>query len=436
MKGLLIDWSNAGISTSGLARYQDMLKDEISIMRDARGSMYSDERASINLPLDEEHLRLSLQLARQHAGAELLVVVGIGGSNLGTWAVQDAILGKLHNMSGRTPRILYADTNDTDTINTINSILADTLKRKKHAVVNVVCKSGTTTETIANFQVLLATLKRHGKSPARHVVITTDAGSALWHLARDEGFSLLPIPENVGGRYSVFSPVGLFPLALLGIDVRKLLAGAAHMRAKCLSSGENPAVIRAAMIHNAHTQGRNIADNFYFRPDFESIGKWYRQLMGESLGKEWNRSHKKQVWTGITPTVSVGTFDLHSMAQLYFGGPRDKFHTIVTLKRPNTSRMVRGTLRYDALVHNIQGKQLHDIMDAVVKGVATVMRNQDRPYCIIQLERADEESVGALLQLHMMEMMYLGALFDVNPFDQPNVEAYKVETKRALAKKR
>src|SRR6185436_8131741 len=116
----------------------------------------------------------------------------------------------------------------------------------------------------------------------------------------------LPIPKKVGGRYSVLSPVGLFPLAMLGIDITKLLDGAAHMRAQCLKERQNPAIIRAAILAHEWAHGHTIADNFYFKTDLESVGKWYRQLMGESIGKEWNKDQTKQLWMGMTPTVSVG----------------------------------------------------------------------------------------------------------------------------------
>jgi glucose-6-phosphate isomerase len=244
------------------------------------------------------------------------------------------------------------------------------------------------------------------------------------------------MPKKVGGRYSVLSPVGLFPLAVLGVDIKKLLDGAAHMRAQCLKPAhENPAILRAAILANAWDQGRTIADNFYFKTDFESVGKWYRQLMGESIGKEWNREHTHQVWMGMTPTVSIGSTDLHSMAQLYFGGPNDKLFTIITVK--NTAAVkVPSMPEFEPLVHNIQGKRLSAIMEAIVGGVKVTLEKENRPYCSIELADAAEESIGALLQLHMMEMMYLAALLDVNPFDQPNVESYKVETKRILARKR
>ena len=257
---------------------------------------------------------MTQKLARKFKNVALIIVVGIGGSNLGTWALQDAVLGKAYNLDRKgKPEILYADTVDPNNIARINNILANTLKKRKKVVINAISKSGGTTETIANFEVFLQTLKKFQKNYKDSVVVTTGTHTNFWHLAHDEGFHILPIPDKVGGRYSVFTPVGLFPLAVIGMNTRKLLDGAAHMRARCLQKRNNPAIIRAAMLAKNRYEGRNIADNFYFDPDLESVGKWYRQLMGESIGKEWNKSHKKRVWMGITPTVSIGSTDLHSM---------------------------------------------------------------------------------------------------------------------------
>ena len=425
------------ISDHEISIYELKLKEEIEAMQRAAKGFYENDRASINLPVDKDFLKLSKSLASKYKNVSLVVVIGIGGSNLGTMAVQEAILGRLHNLNpGKRPRILYSDTVDSDSMAAINAIMAQEIKKGRKVLLNAVSKSGGTTETIANFEILLQTLKKQ-KNSSKYVVITTDEDSPFWNLALLEGYAVLPIPKKVGGRYSVFSPVGLFPLAVAGVNIDALLDGAAQMRAQCLKMGhkQNPAIIRAAILAHSWTRGQNIADNFYFKTDLESIGKWYRQLMGESIGKEWNKEHKKQVWTGISPTVSIGSTDLHSMAQLYFGGPRDKLHTIVTVKKWKHEQKVPLMKQYDQLVHNIQGKKLSTIMNAIQGGVEATLRHGDRPFCLIELPDAGERSIGALLQLHMMEIIYLAALLDVNPFDQPNVEAYKIETKRILARK-
>ncbi len=437
---LSIEQEHSGIDEKMLLSYEHSLLQELQQVRKAAEGMYETPYASINLSLDNKHLRAAKTLAGKYKNTSLIVVVGIGGSNLGTIAVQEAILGKQHNLNpGKHPKILYADTVDSQNMSTIQLLMNAELKKGKKVVLNLISKSGGTTETIANFEILYTTLKKYKKQKASDfVVVTTDDGSHLWHFAKEQKFNILAMPKTVGGRYSVFSPVGLFPLALLGIDIKKLLDGAANMRSTCLRQehNENPAILRAAMIANAHACGKNITDNFYFKTDLESVGKWYRQLMGESIGKEYNKDGTQRIHSGITPTVSIGSTDLHSMAQLYFGGPDDKFFTLISVEKNSVDLTVPVIKEYDALVPNIQGKKLTVIMDAICSGVAATLENNKRAFCRIKLHDCKEESIGALLQLHMIEIIYLAAIYDVNPFDQPNVEEYKIETKRILSKRR
>jgi glucose-6-phosphate isomerase len=432
-----IDTDGSTLTPHTLASYEYALLEELNRVQEAAKGQYESDYASINLSLDNNHLRTAKRLATKYARTTLLIVVGIGGSNLGTIAVQEAILGKQHNIApGKRPRVLYADTVDPEAMARTNALLDAELKRGGKALINIISKSGGTTETVANFEILLATLQKHkGKKANEFVVVTTDNDSHLMHFAKENKFTVLPMPKKVGGRYSVLSLVGLFPLAVLGIDIKKLMDGAAHMRAECLKSehAQNPAIVRAAMLANAYRNNKRIADNFYCKTDLESVGKWYRQLMGESIGKEWNRDRTKQVHMGITPTVSIGSTDLHSMAQLYFGGPNDKFFTLVTIEHWREDPRVPDMHAYDALVPHIQKRDLSFIMNAIADSVAITLYKRQRPYCRIRLHDCKEGSIGALLQMHMMEMIYLAAILDVNPFDQPNVEEYKIETKRILA---
>lgn len=409
------------------------LRDELGLMRKAiKDGGYDDERASLNLCDDTAMLRSVLRVVNDKSKKKpsLVVVVGIGGSNLGTVAVQEAVLGKLHNLEG-VPRILYADTVDSDSLYAIADAMQRELKAGRRVIVNAVSKSGGTTETIANFEVLLDVLKRHAPSYADDIVVTTDKGSKFWELAQTQGFATLEIPKKVGGRYSVFSPVGLFPLGMIGVDVGRLLAGAASMRSQCLGV-RGPAAVSASLLYKHYRRGRNIADLFLFSNDLESIGKWYRQLMGESIGKEHDRKGKR-VQVGITPTVSVGSTDLHSMAQLYLGGPQDKFTTFVRVISPYRSVRLPTLRSYDDLVPDIQGRPMPELMDAIIQGVQAAFRKGKRPFLEVTLPEKSEYHIGQLLQFKMMEMMLLGALLGVNPFDQPNVEAYKIETKRILS---
>jgi len=414
------------------------LKAEIGNMMSATSKGYDDDRASINLPDDKDMLSKVKQVMKDKSqlNPEYLVVIGIGGSNLGTVAVQEAVLGKFHNLLGSITRALYADTVDSDLINITVKMVEPTLERDGSIVLNVVSKAGTTTETAANFEVIVDLLRRYKKEYEKHVVVTSDEGSKLWKLALKEGFSVLEIPKRVGGRYSVFSPVSLFPLGLLGMNIESLLDGARSMRNTCINIdiGENPAAIGAAIQYQHYKSGKNISDLFLFSNDLESVGKWHRQLMAESLGKEFDKKGKR-VNIGVTPTVSIGSTDLHSMAQLYLGGPYDKITTFVRVENNNSNMNVPSLEGYSELVSGIQGRSLKDIMDAILEGTKSAFRKDGRPFVEITLPDKTENSIGQFLQFKMMETIYPAYLLDVNPFDQPNVESYKSETRKILARK-
>ncbi|HLD86971.1 MAG TPA: hypothetical protein VJB12_02820 [Candidatus Nanoarchaeia archaeon] len=435
MKEAVFSYEHAGVPKMALSA-SGPLYSEIIAMNKASWRGYDDDRASINLPADITYLKKSLALAKKYKNVSCVVVAGIGGSNLGTMAVCDAIFGKFHNLLPKrsSPKILFADTVDPDSMHSILRILSQTLEKRKKILLCFITKSGATTETVSNFEVLYRQLARFEKKPQDSIVAITDRGSNLWNLAQKLQFPTLEIPKKVGGRYSVFSAVGIFPLAVAGVDVAALLKGASSMRKRCLEKdiSKNPAALCAIALYHHLNNGKNIHDTFLFANDLESVGKWYRQLMGESIGKEFDRQGKR-VNVGMTPTVSIGSTDLHSMAQLYLGGPYDKFTTFITLKKFGHAITTPFMKEYGQLVEHIQRKDFEGIMAAIVTGVQKAYQKDNRPYAQIVLPDKSESSIGQLLQMKMMEMMYLGSLMNVNPFDQPNVESYKTETKKILA---
>ena len=425
----------SGIPQEDLTSLQPRLLEEIAHMNEALKRGYEDDRASLHLLEDTDSLRTikTMVKEKQKLKPTYLIVVGIGGSNLGTVAVQEAVLGRLSNQREPPSKILYADTVDADLLDAIRAFIEAVLKKGGNILINGVSKSGGTTETIANFEVLIDVIKKYKAEWQQYIVVTTDKNSKYWSLAQDQGFSLLEIPLKVGGRFSVFSAVGLFPLGMIGIDIDALVGGAQAMKTRCLSLHfeSNPAAQSASLTYSHYKKGKNIHDLFLFSTDLESLGKWYRQLLGESIGKEFNRQGK-QVFTGITPTVSIGSTDLHSMAQLALGGPFDKFTTFVRVEHTNAVVQVPTLPEYASLVSGIQGKSLDAIMQAILKGVQAAYRKGNRPFVEVVLPDKTAGSIGQFMQLKMMETMFLGALCEVNPFDQPNVEAYKRETRKIL----
>lgn len=440
MEPIEFSFQTSLITDEELEKTMTILQNEIHQMNQALNYKYEDDRASINLPDDTDALEKVRTIINEKKKLHptYIVVVGIGGSNLGTIAVQEAVLGRLHNqLPFETIKVLYADTVDSDLITDIINIIEPVLQKGETVIINGVSKSGSTTETIANFEVLVNLIKKYKEDTYhQYIVVTTDKNSKFWGLAKMKGFDVLEIPKKVGGRYSVFSPVGLFPLGLLDVNIEQLLEGAKIMRDRCLSMNmrDNPAAISACLLFLHNKKGKNIHDLFLFSPDLESVGKWYRQLLSESIGKEFTRDGK-QVFNGITPTVSIGSTDLHSMAQLYLGGPYDKFTTFVRVKNNKTTVKIPNLPAYSSLVEGVQGKQLNEIMDAILEGVKKAFEKGGRPFMEIVLPDKSAWSIGQFLQLKMMEIMYLGSLMRVNPFDQPNVEDYKIETRRILEEK-
>lgn len=361
-----------------------------------------------------------------------IVVVGIGGSNLGTKAVYDALRGQLDLIGAASPKMLFADTISAPLLSHMIALFEENIKSSSEIVINLVSKSGGTTESIANFELLYNALLQKFPDISTRVVVTTDFGSNLWNEAERLGFGLLAIPKEVGGRYSVFSSVGIFPLLLANIDVEMLLDGANEMLSLCVDEDikKNPAQEAASVMYEAHRAGVIMHNIFLFNPELESLGKWERQLIGESIGKEKDIDGNI-VHAGITPIVSIGSTDLHSMAQLYFGGPKDKFTMLVHAPMGGTLHLPKEGV-FQGLVEGLSQKTPNDIMQAIIGGVRAAYKKNELPFMDVEFSEISPRSIGAYLMWRMITIMCLAKLLRVNAFDQPNVEDYKTTTKKLL----
>jgi len=274
------------------------------------------------------------------------------------------------------------------------------------------------------------------KEALARTVITTDEDSALWKLAIEKSIRLLPIPKNIGGRYSIFTHAGIFPLRLSGINISELLAGAVFIKKDLfeLNSSQNPALLSSVIDFLVHKKKFTIYNNFFFHPKLESTGKWGRHFCAESLGKKFD-NEGNTVYAGMTPIVSIGSTDLHSMVQLYLGGPRDKFTNFVyaegteegLIKVPNHSP-------FQTLVPDIVGKDFQQIMSSILGGTMEAYKEKAFPYIETVLPRINEHTLGQYCMLKMVETILLGKLWNVNPFDQPEVESYKKVARELLKK--
>ncbi len=404
----------------------------------AQESEYTAHESSIFLPFDGDVLSSVDTLARSLGGKGLrsIVVVGIGGSSMGTRAIYDARLGYFDAIEReRSPKMFFLEDANPVFLDRVLSMLLGA-KSPEEFLVNVISESGKTLETAANVGALLSQLeKRFGGAARERLVVTTKGGSSLEGEAMKRGISVLVVPQRVGGRFSVFSPVGLFPLALAGLDIKGLRTGAQEMRDRCLSKDflTNPAAVSAALRFLHYQEGKLTNVNFFFDPELESLGGWLTQLIAESVGKERDIDGK-EIRGGITPITSIGSRDLHSLGQLYFGGPRDKFTAFVKSTGGSSNAESEGTISSDAFTFlpELSGKTVAGVKEALFQGARTAYRSVGLPYMDIELGGTDESSLGAFMQFAMIEVMCLAYLMRVNAFDQPAVELYKEEARKAL----
>jgi glucose-6-phosphate isomerase len=389
---------------------------------------YTLPESSLQLPLDETLLANIQSITQQVRTPTLqyIIVIGIGGSNLGTQAIYETVAGSMNLLVDRLPTLLFLDTVADEKMTAVTRTL-EHLGNKDDFLTILISKSGTTTESIANMEVLWDFAQKQFGDVHERFVCITDEGSKLWLASQQRKITCVPIPAVVGGRFSVFSAVGLLPLSLAGIDIQDLLSGARRAVVDGVSEDlhNNHSLLSAAITYLHAQQGRTIHNSFFFSPRFEGLGKWYRQLVAESLGKDGK---------GITPIVSIGSTDLHSQAQLYFAGPDDKYTNLIhSSTGPVHSVPVHLTM--PGLVADIQGTSLKQIMHAIYGGVKTAYETAKRPFVEVDLVATDAHELGYYLQFRMIEVMYLGKLLDVNTFDQPAVEMYKSATRELLKSK-
>jgi glucose-6-phosphate isomerase len=311
----------------------------------------------------------------------------------------------------------------------------------ENTVFNVVTKSGSTAEIISEFLVFRdALIKKLG--PERHVeriVITTDPERGeLREIVKRFGYASLPIPSDVGGRFSVFSAVGLLSAAVTGSDIHKLLKGAAEMDALCRKSKklwENPALTGAALHYLMDkAKGKNIQVMMPYAHALRDVADWFCQLWAESLGKRVDRAGKI-VHAGQTPGKALGVSDQHSVLQLYLEGPFDKVVTFLTVEEfRNTVPIPPAFPNFEAVKY-LGGHTLNELISAEQRATELALTQNGKPNCAIRLPRVDEEAVGALFYLLEMQTAYAGELYNVNAFDQPGVELGKNFTYGLMGRK-
>jgi glucose-6-phosphate isomerase len=368
-----------------------------------------------------------------------ILVLGIGGSSLGTRALVGALRAPAWNeLSDEDreyfPRITVLENVDPTSI-------AAALRRidPRRVLVNVVSKSGGTAETLAQYLVVRQWLDSAlgAEAAARHLVFTTDPERGpLRALAAEEGVATLEVPPAVGGRFSVLSPVGLLPAALVGIDVQGLLRGARKALERTMEPDllANPAGLYAGLHWAADTAlGARIHVLMPYSDRLREFAEWYRQLWAESLGKRVDR-RGGEVYLGPTPVGAVGATDQHSQVQLFMEGPYDKVVTFVRLQETGEDLPIPSRPGVPPELAYLGGHTLGGLLRAEQRATAAALARMGRMHCTLELPRLDAEAMGELLMFYQVATGVAGAWYGVNPFDQPGVELGKRLTFAAMGR--
>lgn len=331
------------------------------------------------------------------------IVIGIGGSSLGNRALHNSLN---HPFKNR-PRIFVLENVDPATIKG----LMETVDFKK-TVINVITKSGSTLETMANFKVLNRLVDKD------RIIVTTDPEKGeLRRITKQEGYTALDIPPDVGGRFSVFSSVGLLSAHVSGIDISGLLEGARFMDglSKNRDIWKNPACMSAVLQYIFYKKGRNVSVFMPYSDRLKDLAEWFCQLWAESLGKCEN--------VGSTPVRTLGVIDQHSQLQLYMEGPQDKVITFVRVKNLGKAVEIPG-----------EGYTINDLMLAEQQATELALTKNSRPNCTITLEDISPFTIGALMYMLEIQTAFIGELFGIDAFDQPGVEEGKKITNALLGR--
>lgn len=377
----------------------------------------------VNLPSSVDSAlvdRINKTADRLKAACDYVVCVGIGGSYLGAKAVISALSNNfadmIHEPSPKSAKVLYAGQNIGEEY---TAELQDFLKGKKFGIV-VISKSGTTTEPAIAFRVLKAQLEEQvGKDAAKDLIVavTDEKKGALRTLATQEGYETYVIPDNVGGRFSVLTPVGLLPIAVAGFDIAKILAGAAEMENDTRHAGpDNIAETYARMRNALYASGKKIEILANFNPKLHYFAEWWKQLYGESEGKDGK---------GIFPASVDFTTDLHSMGQWIQDGERSIFETVISVKEPTLEKFIPEDPQNLDGLNFLAGKRVDEVNKNAELGTMLAHVDGGVPNIRIEINRLEEHTIGGLIYFFEKACGISGYMLGVNPFNQPGVEAYK-----------
>ena len=432
MANIRLELKNSGIMTKTIMQYKQEVE---NIHKDLhkRANNPNDFVGWLELPTNydkEEFKRIKKAAKKIKKESDILVVIGIGGSYLGARAVIEALTSSFNNMltekQRKFPQILYAGNNlSSDYINDLIEYIGD-----KDFSVNVISKSGTTTEPAVAFRIFREMLEnKYGIEEARsRIYATTDKEKgALKTLAENEGYEQFVVPDNIGGRYSVLTAVGLLPIATAGIDIDKLIEGAriAQERYNDPNLKYNECYQYAVARNILYKLYKNIEILVNYEPKMHYFTEWWKQLYGESEGKEQK---------GIFPAGVDFTTDLHSMGQYIQEGRRNLFETVINIKHAKSDIKINTDEDNLDGLNYLAGKSIDFVNKKAMEGTIKAHVTGDVPNILIDVEELNEENIGELIYFFEKACSMSGMILGVNPFNQPGVEEYKKNMFKLLKK--
>ena len=415
-----LDLSNSGISEKEILKYKkEVLKAHTNLHK--KQGAGSDFLGWVNLKIDVQELeKIKVAASKIRKQSDVLIVIGIGGSYLGSKAVIDALS---HTFNPKN--VIFAGNNmSSDYLNDLLDYIKD-----KDVSLNVISKSGTTIEPALTFKVLREYIEeKYGEDKAKdRIFVTTDKEKGvLKKLADEKGYETFVVPDDIGGRYSVFTAVGLLPIASAGINIDRLLDGVYSAEKKYSSLENNDCYDYAVARNIMYKKKKKIELLVNYEPKLHYISEWWKQLFGESEGKEEK---------GIFPASVDNTTDLHSMGQYIQEGERILFETVINIKKPYRDFTLTCEEGSPDALDYLNGKTLNEINHKAMEGTVIAHVNGKVPNIMIEVDKLDEFNLGELLYFFEKACGISGHLLGVNPFNQPGVEAYKKEMFRLLGRK-